>query len=173
MQGLCDSISYTQADSILRMIYKPVAWSRKSQISGDTILLKMDSGKLKRMYIPNNAYVVSQSGPVKAHLFDQVQGKRLIGNFKNNTITDMKVFPEAECIYYSKDEKGAYLGVNQGTSDTLRIIFNDQKINRIIFTHDVHQTLSPMDKVNLGEMKLSRFHWLEEDRPKTRAELFR
>jgi len=173
LQGRCDSISYTQSDSLMRMIYKPVAWSRKSQITGDTILLKMDSSKLKRMYVPNNAFVISQSGPAKAQLFDQIQGKRLIGNFVNNAINDMLVFPEAECIYYSKDEKGAYLGVNQGTSDTLHILFNEQKIDRIYFIHDVHQTLSPLDKVNLGEMRLSRFHWLEEERPKSREELFK
>jgi len=173
LQGRCDSITYTQSDSLLRMIYKPVAWSHKSQITGDTILLKMDSGKLKRMYVPNNAFMVSQSGPAKAQLYDQVQGKRLIGNFTNNAITDMLVFPEAECIYYSKDEKGAYLGVNQGSSDTLHILFNDQKIDKIIFTHDVHQTVTPMEKANFGEMRLSRFHWLEADRPKSREELFK
>src|SRR5207244_843535 len=37
LQGRCDSIVYTRADSLIRMIYKPIAWAHNSQITGDTI----------------------------------------------------------------------------------------------------------------------------------------
>ena len=69
MQGKCDSISYSDADSIMRMMYDPYVWSRKSQINGDTMLLYMDSNKVKKMYVPYNGFMVSQSGPDKAKLF--------------------------------------------------------------------------------------------------------
>jgi len=173
MQGKCDSISYTQSDSTIRMMYSPVVWSRASQISGDTILLRMDSGKLKNIYVPNNALVISQSGPAKAKMFDQIQGKTLTGHFENNEIKDMLVKPNAEAIYYSKDDKGAYLGVNEAQSEKLRIVFDSQRISRIIFEQDVHQKLTPLEQVDIPNLHLSRFKWLIDQRPKSREELFK
>ncbi|MGN6566695.1 MAG: OstA-like protein [Flavipsychrobacter sp.] len=173
MQGKCDSISYTQSDSNIRMIYKPIVWSRTSQITGDTIILHMDSSKLKSIYVPNNATVISQSGPAKAKMFDQVQGKTLMGYFKNNEITNMIVKPNAEVIYYSKDDKGAYLGVQEAQSEKLRILFDNQQINRILFEQDVHQKLTPMEQADIPNLKLSRFKWLIDERPKSKEELFK
>lgn len=173
MQGKCDSISYTQSDSTIRMMYSPVVWSRTSQITGDTILLRMDSGKLKNIYVPNNALVISQSGPPKAKMFDQIQGKTLTGHFENNEIKDMLVKPNAEAIYYSKDDKGAYLGVNEAQSEKLRIVFDSQRISRIIFEQDVHQKLTPLEQVDIPNLHLSRFKWLIDQRPKSREELFK
>ena len=172
MQGKCDSISYTQSDSNIRMMYSPIVWSRASQITGDTIILHMDSSKLKRIYVPNNATVISQSGPAKAKMFDQVQGKTLTGHFTNNEITDMLVKPNAEAIYYSKDDHGAYLGVNEAQSERLRILFGNQQISRILFEQDVHQKLTPLEQADIPNLKLSRFKWLIDQRPKSREELF-
>jgi len=173
LQGKCDSISYSQKDSLIRMMYAPVAWARNSQITGDTILLYLhDSNKIKNIYIPDKAFVVSQSGPAKANMYDQVQGKTLNGNFKNNELVNMLVTPNAQCIYYAKDDSGAYLGVNQGTSERMRVLFNDSKIDKVIFEQDVKQTMTPFEKAKIAEMRLSRFQWLIEQRPKSLAELF-
>jgi hypothetical protein len=157
----------------MRMMFDPVAWSRKSQITGDTILIKQrDSNKIKWLYVPNNAYMVSLAGPDSADLYNQIQGKTLRANFNDSTITDMIVQPNAESIYYSKDESEAYLGVNQAKGERMFIYFGPEKLSRIRYEQDVTQTMSPLDKVDIGAMKLSRFKWREEERPKTKEELF-
>jgi lipopolysaccharide export system protein LptA len=173
MQGKCDSISYSDKDSVMRMMYDPITWSRKSQITGDTILMYMDSSKVKRVYVPNNALVVSQSGPPKARLFDQIQGKTLTAHFKDNAIDNMVVRPNAEAIYYAKDEHEAYIGVNEASSERMRIFFKDEALNTILFEKDVKQKLTPLDKADLPGMKLSRFKWLDDKRPKSLEELFK
>ena len=173
MQGKCDSVCYTRADSLIRMMYNPIVWSHKSQITGDTILMQLDSGTLRKMYVPNNALLVSQSGPERAHLFDQIQGKTLTAYFKNNTISELIVKPDAESIYYNKDDKGYYLGVSQSTSDRIFTWFEDQKIKKIKFDVDAHITDTPLEKADLPEMKLSKFKWLMDQRPKSKEELFR
>ena len=173
MQGKCDSVCYTRSDSIVRMINVPILWAHNSQITGDTILLYLDSNKLRKMYVPNNAFLVSRSGPEQAHLFDQVQGKTLTGYFKNNTITEMTVFPNAECIYYATDKAKAYIGVDEATSTRMRIFFADQNITFIKFTQDAKHTITPMEKADLPNMKLSRFKWLFDQRPQSKEELFR
>lgn len=173
MQGRCDSISYTEVDSIMQMMYDPILWSRKSQMTGDTIYMYMDSGKVNRVYIPNNAFVASQSGPEKAGLFDQVQGKTLTAWFVNDAIDRMLVRPDAEVIYYSKDEDGAYIGANEVSGERLYAFFKDETLDRIRFERNVKQKMTPMDKADLPGMKLSRFRWHEDKRPKSLEELFR
>ena len=172
LQGKCDSVCYTRSDSTIRLINTPIVWAHNSQISGDTILLRLDSSQLRSMYVPNNAFLVSQSGPAKAQLFDQVQGKTLTAYFINNEITQMTVYPNAESIYYSKDDSGAYIGVNQSSSERMRIFFENQKIINIKFEQEVHQTVTPMDKADIPNTKLSKFKWLIDQRPKTKEELF-
>lgn len=172
LQGRCDSISYSQHDSVMRMMKSPVAWSRNSQITGDTLLLYTDSGQLSKIYIPNNALVVSISGPPAADLYDQVQGKTLTGYLSDGALEHMEVYPEAESIYYPKDDAGRYLGVNQSSAEKMRVYFLEQDINRIVLEQNVQQTITPMAEANLPAMRLSRFQWLIAVQPKSRAEIF-
>jgi hypothetical protein len=132
----------------------------------------MDSSKLKKLYVPNNALIVSQSGPDKAQLFDQVQGKTLTAFFEKNAIREMIVFPAAEAIYYSKDDEGAYLGVNQAQSERMKVFFEDEQMTKIVLEQEVKQTMTPMQQVNVQATRLSRFQWLKESRPKSVQELF-
>jgi hypothetical protein len=172
MQAKCDSVCYTRADSIVRMMYDPVAWARGSQITGDTIMMLLDTGGVKSMYIPTSSLMISRSGPEQAELFDQIQGESLTAFFKDNAVKKMIVSPDAQCIYYSKDDGGAYVGVNDASSVLMRIFFGEQNISRIKFEQDVHQKVTPMVKADLPNERLSRFKWLYGDRPKTKEELF-
>lgn len=172
MQAKCDSVCYTRADSIVRMITDPIAWARRSQITGDTIFMLMDSGGVRSMYIPNSGFMVSRSGPDQANLYDQIQGESITAFFKENAIRKMIVNPDAQTIYYSKDDGGAYVGVNEATSVLMRIFFGEQNISRIKFEQDVHQKVTPMLQADLPAMKLPRFKWRYEERPKEKGELF-
>lgn len=172
LQAVCDSIVYSQKDSAMRLIYQPVAWSRNSQITGDTIVLFTDTSSIKRLWVPNNALVVSQSGPEKANMFDQVQGKTLTGFFENNNIEKMIVWPAAEAIYYSKDDEDAYLGMVQASSERMTVFFENQQISRILLEQGIKQKMTPMQQVNPAAARLSRFQWWKEKRPKSVEELF-
>lgn len=172
LQGVCDSISYSQRDSLMKMIGHPIAWSRESQITGDTILLYTDSSSVRKLFVPNNALLVSRSGPEKAQLYDQVQGKTMTGYFVKNKLEKMVVFPSAESIYYSKDDHGAYIGVVQAEGERMTVFFEESNIKKILIEQDPKQTLTPMNKANLPAMRLSQFKWLQEQRPKSKEELF-
>lgn len=172
LQGRCDSLSYSQGDSIMRMMYAPVVWSRNSQITGDSILLYIDTSSIRKLYVPEKAIVISRSGPEKANLFDQVQGKTLTAYFLNNDIEKAIVYPSAEAIYFAKDDNGAYLGVNQSSAERMTIGFANKEMNTIKLEQEVVQSLTPLRKINLSTLRLSRFSWREKERPKTLEEIF-
>jgi len=172
LQGKCDSILITMSDSVMRMMKNPVLWARNSQLSGDTIIAYMDSGKIKKVFIPDQGLMVSRTGPEKAQLYNQVQGKSITGNLKNNTLTDALVKPNAESIFFPTDNSGAYIGANAAQSERMRAFFEDGKISKILLEQQVKQTLTPLDQADIPGLRLSRFKWLEKLRPMSIAELF-
>ena len=90
-----------------------------------------------------------------------------------NNISKMLVQPDAKSIYFSKDDAGAYVGMSEANSEVMRIFFGEEKISKIKYVKDVQQTMTPLDKADLPNARLSRFKWLYEDRPKSKEELFR
>ncbi|MBX2904664.1 MAG: hypothetical protein KF744_01410 [Taibaiella sp.] len=173
MQAKCDSVCYTRSDSVVKLMTEPVAWSRRSQITGDVIYMQLDSASVRTMYIPESSFMVSRTGPEKADLFDQVQGTTLTAFFRNNNIDKMIVTPEAQSIYFSKDDDGAYVGLSEASALTMRIFFSDEGVSRIKYIKDVKQTMTPLDQANLPGARLSRYHWRYEERPKSKEELFK
>jgi hypothetical protein len=171
LQAVCDSISYSQQDSTMRLMYQPIVWSRQAQISGDTILLYTDSQAIKKIFVPSNALLISQSGPEAAQLFDQVQGNTMTGHFEKNQIKELVVFPNAEAIYYSKDEKGAYLGVDETQCERMKVYFDEKEISTIKQYQDIKHKMTPMQQALQSSYRLSRFKWLVEQRPKSLQEL--
>ncbi|MCC6185723.1 MAG: hypothetical protein IT256_01080, partial [Chitinophagaceae bacterium] len=172
LQGKCDSISFAGKDSLMLMMKSPVLWSRRSQITGDTIIAYIDSGKVQKVRVPNDALIVSRSGPEQANLYNQIQGQTLTAYFVNEALNNALVKPDAESIYYPTDESGAYIGASQATSESMRIFFAEGEIEKIVQEQDVKSTLSPIRKIDIATMRLSRFQWLEEQRPLSIAELF-
>ncbi len=165
LQARCDSLSYTQRDSTLRLMQAPVAWSRDAQVTGDTLLLQNDSGQIRRMYIPANAFVVSRTGPPAAQIFDQVQGKTLTGDFTDGVLRKIIVWPAAESIYYPKDDSDRYLGVNQTSSERMTLYLGNTQLESIFLEQEITQTMRPLGEADLGTMRLSRFEWHEKERP--------
>lgn len=172
LQGKCDSICFAGKDSLMLMMKSPVLWSRRSQITGDTIIAYIDSGKVQKVVVPNDALIVSRSGPEKADLYNQVQGKTLVAYLVNEELDNATVKPDAESIYYPTDESGAYIGVSQSQSERMKIFFAKGDIDKLLLEQEIKQTLSPLNKVDIPSMRLSRFQWLDALRPKSIAELF-
>lgn len=172
LQGKCDSICFAGKDSLMLMMKTPIVWSRRSQITGDTIIAFIDSGKIQKIRVPNDALIVSRSGPEQADLFNQIQGQTLTAFLKNDELDYAIVRPNAECIYYPTDDAGAYIGASEAQSERMKIFFAKGEIDKILMEQEVKQKLSPINKINIPSMRLSRFQWLEEQRPKSIATLF-
>ncbi len=173
LQGKCDSIRYSQVDSVLRMYIGPVLWPRNSQLKGDMIYLRTDSSKLKEVHVPRNAIMATRSGPEKAQMFDQIQGNTIRGYLRNNKMDSMIAEPNASSIYFIKDEDSAYVGSSEAKSERIEVLFENEAIDRIYYRKDVEQKTTPMKDVTPSTLHLSRFSWEEKLRPKTLEEFLK
>lgn len=169
MQGICDSLTYTTADSTFRLFVNPALWSGESQMTGDTILLEMRNQKMDSLKIIGNAFVLSID---TLDNYNQVRGKRMKGNFKNGELWNMYSFGNGQTVYYAKEEDGDYIGVNRTDCSNIKMQFRDNKVKKVIFLVKPISILYPMNQVPEGELRLKGFQFRFNERPDSKASVF-
>ena len=169
MQAVSDSLFYSFKDSVFRLYQDPVLWSKESQITGDTVFLFTKNKKADLIKVFDNSMLVNQTDP---EIFNQIKSIRMDGWFKDGNIDSVRAAGYAECIYYIQDEDSAYTGVNESKCDLIDIYFAERALQKVVFRSDVTGTIWPVREKSPSEMRLTKFRWLENRRPKSRFELF-
>jgi lipopolysaccharide export system protein LptA len=169
IQSVSDSLFYSFQDSTFRLYYDPVAWSKKSQITGDTIHLYTKNKKASRIQAFDNSFMVNE---VEPGVYNQIKSTRMDGYLKDGSLDSVRARGSAESIYFLQDEDSAYSGSNQTKSDAIDIYFEKGDLYKVIFRNDLKGTLYPITQKGPGEMRLPNFQWLINRRPKTKYELF-
>ena len=169
LQAASDSLFYSFADSTFRLFQRPVIWSNKSQITGDTIYLFTKNKKADRLQVFENSLIVNE---VQPEIYNQIGATRLDGFFIDGAIDSVRARGFAKSIYYLQDEDSAFSGINEANSDIMDVYFKDSELLKVVFRSAVTGTLWPIRQKDPGEMKLENFIWLEAERPKTKYELF-
>ncbi|MBS1920689.1 MAG: OstA family protein [Bacteroidetes bacterium] len=168
LQAVCDSMFYSFQDSVFRLFTDPVIWAKESQITGDTILLYTKNKKADHLRVFDNSFLVNE---VQPEVFNQIKSSRMDGYFKEGTLDSVRAKGFVECIYYIQDEDSAFTGINQSQSDALDIYFSGQQIQKVVFRSAVTGTIWPMKQKDPKEMRLPKFKWLEDRRPKSKEDL--
>ncbi len=170
IQAVADSLFYSGIDSVFQLFTNPIAWANGSQVTGDTMYLYTKNKKPDRLYVFFDGLVVSKAGE---NMYSQVKGNTLNGFFKDGSIDHLRAKGSAESIYYIRDDAQALVGVNKvNKADIIDMIFADRELNKVILRNDADGIMYPIRKVNLDDMRLRNFKWLEAKRPKSKYELF-
>lgn len=169
MQGKCDSLSFSELDSTIRMFYTPVVWIDSNQVTGKEIIIKQDDGTIKSMDIFEDSFIASEEDSA---LYNQIRGKSLHAHFRDNEIYRIDVNRSGQTIYYVRDEDKELMGMNRLDCSNMSVFIDSLGINNIKFYQKPDGLFLPMAKVS-SEMKLLRyFYWREDERPKTVADIF-
>ena len=163
IQGICDSISYVEKDSVMKLFVAPFIWSKNNQVSGDYIELKYWDGNIQKMNIYNNSMVVSE---VDTNYYNQIKGKNMIGSFQNNELKQIKVMGNGETIYFlanNEDEK--VVDFNKTTCSEITMLLDSNEMKVLNFNNTPNSILKPISSSNEDERKLKGFIWEPMLRP--------
>ncbi|HZI68931.1 MAG: OstA-like protein [Ginsengibacter sp.] len=170
LQSVCDSLFISSKDSVFRLYYNPVVWSGHTQIVGDTMFLFTKNKQPERLYVFESGLIVNKT---KEGFFNQMSGKTINGYFVDGKIDYMRVKgTQAESIYYIQNEDSAYVGMNRARGDVIDLYFKKDDLTKVIFINSVQGKMYPMDQIPDDQKQLKSFQWLDDRRPKNRAELF-
>lgn len=168
LQGLCDSLTYSEGDSLFEFLQKPVLWADSVQFIADTIRAKMKNQQMDQVFLEQNALIVSTE---EEKYFNQIKGKKMRAQFRKNKLHSLDVDGNGEAIYYLVDEQKRYMGVNDVDCVDMRILFIDNQVNQIKFYNKPASVMYPMGQAPHQSLRLKGFKWLEEDRPKSKFEI--
>lgn len=168
LQGVCDSLSYTDADSILRMFGVPVMWSDSTQFTADTIYMVMRAKQLSEVQLYSNGYIINEDDSL---IYNQIKGRNIYGYFANNDLRKIHAIGNGESVYFGKDDDNRYIGVNKLFCSEIFIYLNDKKFHRISFRNAPDSSFTPMDGVQLQEFQLKNFDWQYDARPQSMEDL--
>jgi lipopolysaccharide export system protein LptA len=142
-QGKSDSLIYSESDSSLQMYLQPILWSEQTQLTGSEIQIQLSNNKISSLFIPTQAFLVSE---VKKDYFNQIRGSQLKANFKNDQIETAKFSGNSEVLYFPVEEKNnkqKISGRNQATCSEVIILFKENKVSQMSLINEANSTFSP------------------------------
>lgn len=169
LQGKCDSLVYSTADSMMRFYHDPVLWNNANQLTADSISLTLSGNKIFSLQLRLNSLIVSREDTLR---FNQVKGRDMTGYFQDNKLYKIHVIGNGQTIYYLRNKKKQITGVNQADCSDLLIFINDNKVEKISLLYKPDATLFPVKETNPLELRLKGYKWLEEMRPKNSSDIF-
>jgi len=182
LQGKCDSLIYSQADSTMRMFRNPVLWSSQNQITGDTILLATANGDLKSLYVNSNSFIISDALAVGDSIqepsgkYNQIKGRNMTGTFVDNNLHSLYVEGNGQLIYFPKDEKKDKapkpMGLNKGECSNIFITLRDNELIKLRMETETNSKFSPMRLTNASTLELDNFNWRAAERPLKMEDIF-
>lgn len=169
LQARCDSLQYSQIDSVFRLYKNPYTWNDSVQLKGDTIYIYTEDNSPKEAQLRNNAFIITkQKYP---DLYDQIKGDNIYAYFKDKKMVKLLDKGNAECIYFAKDDANKYIGVNQSKASYITFHLKDSKVDKIIFVEQPEATFYTIQKNDPKKFILQGFEYREDLRPKTVAEM--
>lgn len=169
LQAVCDSLFYSGKDSTLRLLSKPIIWSKAYQATGDTILVYTRAKKIERVYVYENGLVLNQL--TDSVSYNQIKGTTINAYFKNGVLHYTRAKGNAESVYYLINDKNKYIGVSKSFADAIDLFFKENKPEKIVFLKNLKGTTYPILQAKPEEINLKGFKWHGNLRPKTKYEL--
>ncbi len=162
LSARCDSIYYSDVDSTFRFYKNPILWVDENQLTADTISMTMSNKQLNSFLMIKNSLVVNMVDSIS---YNQIQGKKMTGYFKDGEMYKLHVEGNGESIYYGEDDAKKLIGVNKAVCSNMIIAIKDNKVQRIKFLEKPTATLFPPKDAPAEELKLKLFKWLINEKP--------
>ena len=170
IQAVCDSLVYDSRDSIMTMYKDPITWNVNRQLLGEVIEVFMKDSTVEHAHINGQALSVEKIDE-KDH-FNQVSSKDMYAYFINGDIYESDAIGNVQTVYYPIDEKDStYQGLNYLETDTMRMYFQQRKLQRIK-TNKAMGTTYPMTQIPPEKYHLPQFAWFDYIRPLDKDDIF-
>ncbi len=169
LQGKCDSIAFSESDSLMRMFKRPVIWNETNQLTADSIMLLIYGNEVKELIMRNNSFICSSEDSLR---YNQVRGRDMTGQFVENELNEIFVIGNGQSIYYTRNNKDQITGVNRADCSDMVIRIEDRKIREIGLINQPEAILYPPDELSPKELILKGFRWRGAERPLTFKDIF-
>lgn len=165
MQAACDSMVFSELDSIARLYGEPVLWNEvRNQLTADEMQLLMKDGTFSRGSMLTNAWIISKQDSVH---FNQIKSTEMLGYFHDSKLYRFDALGGVSAIFYMADED-VITTVNLKESRSLTAALKDGQAQRLLYMESIKSDAYPVGDVEPEKQRLKGFVWRGDERPVSR-----
>ncbi len=166
MQIICDSLEYSDLDSLARLFKSPVIWNEVTQqFNADSVTAVIRNQMMEKVSLMSNAFIHIQEDT--AH-YDQIKGTEMVAYFNEDSeLERFDALGGASAIFYL-EENDALATANRKESKMLSAYFRDGNIHRVYYFDTAVSDAYPVAQMSPDDQKLKGFSWTPEKRPADR-----
>ena len=168
VQGVCDSMRVTSADTTLRMYVHPVVWSEERQIFGNIIELHMNDSTIDEAHLPDYGFTAQR---VAEDYYDQIAGKEMIARFDNGELKTLDISGNVELILYPEEADSTFNKMVNAESSTLTARFKSRTTEYIKMWPETTGRATPLFLLRTSTLFLPKFRLFEGIRPVSPADV--
>ena len=170
VQGICDSLQLSEADTIINMYRDAVVWSDERQVSGPEINLHLNDSIADWATLPSTGFMAEHVGE---DYYDQLSGKKMKAFFEDKQLRRLDVDGNVMVILYPQEDDSTYNKQISAEGSYLRVLLKDkQEVERVSMWPDVSGQVTPLYLLKKSQLHLPQFHWYDALRPESPDEIF-
>lgn len=170
VQGVCDSLQLSEADSILNLYRNAVVWNGERQISGEEINIHMRDSTADWATLPNFGLMIEHVGE---EYYDQLSGKKMKAYFENKEVRQLDVDGNVMAIMYPQENDSTYNKQVYAESSYMKLNLKaKQEIERLAMWPEVTGKVTPLFLLRKSNLYLPQFKWYEDLRPRRPEDIF-
>ena len=166
VQMVCDSLLYSDLDSLARMYIDPVIWQEKTrQYSADSLYVAVRKGGLDKANLMSNAFIAIQEDTIH---YNQIKSAEMMAYFdKEGGLRRFDALGGTTALFYL-EENGALATVNKADAKMMSANFKDGELQRVYYLEQAKNDGYPVVQLAREDRYLKGFKWQEERRPADR-----
>ena len=168
LQAACDSVAFSELDSIARLFGEPVLWNEvRNQLTSEEMQLLMVDGNFKRGSMLTDAWIISQQDSIH---FNQIKSTEMLGYFNENKLYRFDALGGVSAIFYMVEED-AVTTINVKESKSLTAAMKDGNAQRLLYMESIKSDAYPVGELEASKQRLKGFKWRAEERPVSRRDI--
>ena len=166
MQVVCDSLVYSDLDSLARLFKDPIVYQEiVRQYKADSISIVVNDGALEKASLMSNAFITIQEDTTH---YNQIKGTEMMAYFdEKGGLRRFDVLGGASALFFL-EENGALATVNKTDSKMMSATFKDGEIQRIYYFEEAKNDGYPVVHIGEEDRVLKGYSWEPERRPADR-----
>lgn len=169
MQVVCDSLEYSDLDSLARLFISPIVWNEENrQYSSDSLTIAIKGQQMDKASLMSNAFIIIQEDSL---CYDQIKSSEILAYFDSTTaLRRFDALGGANALFYL-EENDAYATANKVESKMLSAEFKDGSIDRVYYFDSPKNDAYPVVQLPEEERKMKGFSWQPELRPRGKEDI--
>lgn len=169
LQLACDSLVYSDLDSIARFYKEPIIWNEGNrQYTSDSMYVLVRDGGVDRASLMSNAFIATQE---TEQYFDQIKGTDVMAFFDGESaLRRFDALGGATALFYLQENE-EFATVNKVESKMLSALLKDGSLERVFYFDEPHNDAYPIVQLPEKEHRMKGFDWKPDGRPKGRFDI--